>query len=63
MDFHAYQELKIAIHRYLLNKVDLEKIATDPDDRTRTEVFAVIEDVVAQVKAPFGDAEKKTSGG
>jgi pilus assembly protein CpaF len=59
LDFHAYQELKIAIHRYLLNKVDLEKIATDPDDRTRTEVFAVIEDVVAQVKAPFGDAEKK----
>ena len=59
MDFHVYQELKIAIHRYLLNKVDLEKVASVPDDRTRAQVFAVIQDVISQVKAPFGAAEKE----
>ena len=59
MDFQVYQELKIAIHRYLLNKVDLEKIASVPDDRTRAQVFSVIQDVISQVKAPFGAAEKE----
>src|SRR5271156_1718242 len=59
VDFHAYQELKIALHRYLLNKVDLERVASVPDDRTRAQVFAVIQDVVAQVKAPFGVPEKE----
>ena len=59
MDFRAYQELKIAIHRYLLNKVDLEKVASVPDDRTRAQVFAVIQDVVSQVKAPFDVPERE----
>ena len=59
LDFQVYQELKIAIHRYLLNKVDLEKVASVPDDRTRAQVFAVIQDVISQVKAPFGAAEKE----
>jgi pilus assembly protein CpaF len=59
LDFYVYQDLKIAIHRYLLNKVDLEKVAAVPDDRTRAQVFAVIQDVVSQVKAPFGVPEKE----
>jgi pilus assembly protein CpaF len=59
LDFHSYQGLKIAIHRYLLNKVDLERVASVPDDRTRAQVFAVIQDVVAQVKAPFDAPEKE----
>jgi pilus assembly protein CpaF len=59
LDFHAYQEFKIAIHRYLLNKVDLEKVASVPDDRTRAQVFAVIQDVISQVKAPFGVPERE----
>jgi pilus assembly protein CpaF len=58
VDFHSYQELKIALHRYLLNKVDLERVASVPDDRTRAQVLAVIKDVVSQVKAPFGAPEK-----
>jgi pilus assembly protein CpaF len=59
LDFHSYQGLKIAIHRYLLNKVDLERVASVPDERTRAQVFAVIQDVVAQVKAPFDAPEKE----
>jgi pilus assembly protein CpaF len=59
LDFRTYQELKIAIHRYLLNKVDLERIASVRDDRTRAQVLAVIQDVVSQVKAPFSGPEKE----
>jgi pilus assembly protein CpaF len=59
VDFHVYQELKNAIHRYLLNKVDLERVDAVPDDRTRAQVFAIVQQAVSQVKAPFTDAEKK----
>jgi pilus assembly protein CpaF len=60
LDFRAYQELKNGIHRYLLNKVDLEKIAATPDDATRFQVFAVIQDVVSHLKAPLTAPEKET---
>ena len=33
LDFRVYQDLKTSIHRDLLNKVDLEKVATVRDDR------------------------------
>ncbi len=59
MDFHVYQELKNAIHRYLLNKVDLERVDAVPDDRTRAQVLAIVQQAVSQVKAPFTDAEKE----
>ena len=59
LDFHVYQELKIALHRHLLNKVDLEKVAEVPDDRTRAEVLTVIQEVVSQVKGPFGVPERE----
>ena len=59
LDFRVYQELKNGIHRYLLNKVDLERVATAPDDRTRAQVFAVIQDVVSQIKAPFSGPERE----
>ena len=59
LDFRAYQELKNGIHRYLLNKVDLEKIPAAPDDRTRCQVFAVIQDVVSHLKVPLSVPEKE----
>ena len=59
LDFHVYQELKNAIHRYLLNKVDLERVDAVPDDRTRAQVLAIVQQAVSQVKAPFTDAEKE----
>jgi pilus assembly protein CpaF len=59
-DFHAYQDLKIAIHRYLLNKVDLERVAGVADERTRAQVLTVIQQAVSQVKAPFSVSEKES---
>ena len=59
MDFRDYQELKNGIHRYLLNKVELEKVAAEPDDRTRSQVLAVIQNLVSYLKIPFSDSEKE----
>jgi pilus assembly protein CpaF len=59
LDFRAYQELKNGIHRYLLNEVDLERISAAPDDRTRSQVFAVIQDVVSKAKVPLSGPEKE----
>jgi pilus assembly protein CpaF len=59
LDFRAYQELKNGIHRYLLNQVDLERISAAPDDRTRSQVFAVIQDVVSNLKVPLSGPEKE----
>jgi pilus assembly protein CpaF len=58
-DFRTYQELKNGIHRYLLNKVDLERIDAVPDDQTRSQVFAVIQGAVSQIKAPFSGPERE----
>src|SRR2546425_4713946 len=57
--FKAQQELKTGIHRDLLNKVDLEKVATQRDDRTRRQVFAVIQELVSNLKTPLSGPEKE----
>jgi pilus assembly protein CpaF len=58
LDFRTYQELKIEIHRYLLNKVDLKKIFV-PDDAIRSQVCTLIRDVVARLKVPFSGSERE----
>src|SRR5437867_7439438 len=57
--FKAQQELKTTIHRDLLNKVDLEKVATVRDERTRRQVLVVIQELVADLKAPLSGPEKE----
>jgi pilus assembly protein CpaF len=59
VDFKVYQELKTGIHRDLLNKVDLERVATFRDDRTRRQVLGVIQDLVANLKTPMSGPEKE----
>src|ERR1041385_7835176 len=59
LDFPVYQDLKTGIHRDLLNKVDLEKVATQRDDRTRRQVFAVIQELVSNLKTPLSGPEKE----
>jgi pilus assembly protein CpaF len=55
----AYQELKSSVHRDLLNKVDLQKVTSLPDGRTRTQVFAVIQSLVGVINTPpMSSAEK-----
>ena len=59
LDFRAYQELKNGIHHYLLNKIDLETIPAVPDNQTRCQVLAVIQDAVSHLKVSFSDPEKE----
>ena len=59
LDFRVYQDVKTGIHRDLLNKVDLEKVATVRDDRTRRQVFAVIQELVASLKIPLSGPERE----
>jgi pilus assembly protein CpaF len=57
LDLRTYQGLKNGIHRYLLDNVDLKKIFT-PDDQTRPQVFAVVQEVVSRLNVPFTGPEK-----
>jgi pilus assembly protein CpaF len=59
VDLRVYLELKNVIHHYLLNKVDLERIAAAPDEGTRAQVFAVIQDAVSRLKAPLSGPDKE----
>src|SRR5579863_823084 len=59
LDFRVYQDLKTGIHRDLLNKVDLEKVATVRDERTRRQVYAVIQDLVGDLKTPLSGPERE----
>ena len=59
LDFRVYQDLKTGIHRDLLNKIDLEKVATQRDDRTRRQVFGVIQELVSTLKTPLSGPEKE----
>jgi pilus assembly protein CpaF len=58
LDLRAYQALKHGIHRYLLDKIDLKKIFT-PDDQTRPQVFALIQEVVSRLNVPLSGPEKE----
>jgi pilus assembly protein CpaF len=59
LSFKVYQELKSSVHRDLLNKVDLEKVATVRDDRTRAQALAVIQDLVANLQTPMSGRERE----
>src|SRR5712692_4682440 len=59
LSFKVYQELKSSVHRDLLNKVDLEKVATVRDERTRAQALAVIQDLVANLQTPMSGRERE----
>jgi len=59
LSFKAYQELKSSVHRELLNRVDLEKVATLRDGRIRGQVFAIIQDLIANLNAPMSGPERE----
>src|SRR6476660_2621404 len=58
LSFQEYQELKSSVHRDLINKVDLAKVATNRDNRIRSQVFTVVQDLVEELNAPMTAAEK-----
>src|SRR3954466_5877942 len=57
--FRSPQELKSAIHRDLLTKVDLEKLTSLQDVRARTQVQTVIYDLIGAATIPLSSAEKE----
>src|SRR5437867_4971294 len=59
LNFKVYQELKSSLHRDLLNKIDVEKVATVRDDRTRSQGLAVIQDLVANLQTPLRGRERE----
>src|SRR3989449_11461597 len=59
VSFKVYQEMKSTVHRDLLNKVDLEKVATVRDERTRAQALAVIQDLVANLQTPMSGRERE----
>jgi len=59
LSFKVYQDLKSSVHRDLLNKIDVEKIATVRDERTRAQVLSVIQELVANLKTPMSGRERE----
>src|SRR6266852_4314550 len=59
LSFKVYQDLKSSVHRDLLNKVDLEKIATVRDERTRAQALTVIQELVANLTTPMSSRERE----
>src|SRR6058998_3337410 len=59
LNFKVYQELKSSVHRDLLNKIDVEKVATMRDEATRAQVLSVIQDLVANLKTPLSGRERE----
>src|SRR5215471_2410827 len=57
--FKEYQELKSGVHRDLISRVDLERVANQRDEYTRGQVLAVIQDLVANLKTPLSGRERE----
>jgi pilus assembly protein CpaF len=54
----AQQEAKSAVHRELIDKVDLEKLLFMQDSRARQQLLAVILQLVAEHGVPFSASER-----
>jgi pilus assembly protein CpaF len=59
LSFKEYQELKSSVHRDLISRVDLERVATQRDEYMRAQVLSVIQDLVANLKTPLSGRERE----
>lgn len=59
LSFNLYQELKSTVHRDLLTRVDLEKIATMRDGDARGQVLPVIQEIVSDLKTAMSTPERE----
>jgi pilus assembly protein CpaF len=55
----AYQEMKSTLHRDLLSRIDLEKLNYLDDNHARSQIFAVIQDLVAHSNTPLSATERE----
>jgi len=53
-----YQQLKFALHRQLLDRLNLEALSSIPGDRARLEIRNALARLVEQEKTPLSRAEK-----
>src|SRR5437764_4023658 len=59
LSFKEYQELKSSVHRDLISRVDLERVATQRDEYTRGQVLSVIQDLVSNLKTGLSGRERE----
>src|SRR5215467_12411953 len=59
LSFKEYQDLKSDVHRDLISRVDLERVANQRDEYTRGQVLSVIQDLVANLKTPLSGRERE----
>ena len=59
LSFKEYQEIKSLVHRDLISRVDLERVANQRDERIRAQVLFVIQDLVANLKTPLSGRERE----
>jgi pilus assembly protein CpaF len=59
LSFKDYQALKSSVHRELISRVDLERVANQRDERIRAQVLAVIQDLVASLTTPLSGRERE----
>ncbi|MBV9625474.1 MAG: CpaF family protein [Acidobacteria bacterium] len=59
LSFKEYQELKSSVHRDLISRVDLERVATQRDEYTRGQVLSVIQELVANLRTPLSGRERE----
>src|SRR5437016_4028284 len=62
LSFKEYQELKSSVHRDLISRVDLERVANQRDEYTRGQVLSVIQDLVGNLKTPLSGRERERLG-
>src|SRR5438270_1906034 len=55
-----HQELKTAVHRELLTRLDLSKLTTMQDTRMRMQVASVIQDLIGSLNTPLSSVERET---
>jgi pilus assembly protein CpaF len=58
LSFKDYQELKSSLHQKLLGQVDLEKVAGLHDNKIRSQVLRIVQDLVSGMNAPMSSAER-----
>ena len=56
--FQSYQELKTALHRQLLTKIDLERLTSLQDIRARTQVQNIIYELIGTSNVPLSGVER-----
>ena len=59
METVRFEQFKASVHRTLLSKLDLEKLATVNNDRAKHAITGLIQEIVTETRVPLNLAEKE----